>query len=97
MAGKSNRKSNTCLKRKAKEPWQRVSGIKPASPRPAVQLTGLLRDSAGQSRVPGSATWNERYRFLGSGRDNDIRAVTSLPHLQSEEGGPEPHSQRAEL
>ena len=29
-------------------------------------------------------------RFLGTCRDNDIRAVTSLPHLQSEEGGPEP-------
>ena len=27
---------------------------------------------------------------MRSCRGNDIRAVTSLPHLQSEEGGPEP-------
>ena len=53
-------KRNTCLKRKAKETWGRVSGINSASPRPAVQLTQHLRDFAGQSRVPGSATWNER-------------------------------------
>ena len=53
-------KSNTCLKTKVKEPWGRASGINPASPRPAVQLTSNLRDFAGQSRVLDQLTWNER-------------------------------------
>ena len=60
MAGKSNREEQHLPEEETKEPWGRASGIKPASPRPAVQLTGHLRDSAGQSRVPGSVTWNER-------------------------------------
>ena len=53
-------KRNTYLRRKAKETWGRASGINPASLRPAVQFTHHLKDFVGQSRVPGSATWNER-------------------------------------
>ena len=90
MTGKSNRKEQHLPEEESEGALGNASGIKTASPRPAAQLTGHLRDSAGQSRVPGSATWHERSRFRGSGRGNDIRAVTSLPHLQSEEGGPEP-------
>ena len=41
---KETENRNTGLKREAKEPRGRVSGINPASPGPAVQLTGHLRD-----------------------------------------------------
>ena len=79
---KETEKRNTGLKREAKEPWGRALGINPASPRLAVQLTRHLRDFAGQSSVPGSADLEWEVRFLGTCRGNDIRAVTSLPHLQ---------------
>ena len=44
FGSRETEKRNTVKKREAKEPRGRASGINPASPGPAVQLTGHLRD-----------------------------------------------------